>query len=146
MAGYLLDTNILLRMLGPASAEKDQAVDAILKLRAAGHAICVTPQVLIEFWSVTTRPLNVNGFGWRPAVVSRELDGIVRQFTLLDDLPSVFGHWRELVESRAISGKRVHDVRLVAVMLAHSISHILTFNTTDFAGFSGIDIAHPATV
>ncbi|ELS44869.1 hypothetical protein C789_5347 [Microcystis aeruginosa FACHB-905 = DIANCHI905] len=35
-------------------------------------------------------------------------------------------------------GKRTHDVRLVAAMLANEITHLLTFNPSDFAGISSI--------
>jgi len=31
-------------------------------------------------------------------------------------------------------------------MLAHGLTHILTFNTADFARFDGITAVHPAAV
>jgi predicted nucleic acid-binding protein len=34
-----------------------------------------------------------------------------------------------------VTGVRVHDARLVAVMQAHAIERILTFDAGDFAGF-----------
>lgn len=40
-------------------------------------------------------------------------------------------------------GKRTHDVRLVAAMLANEMTHLLTFNPSDFAGISSITITHP---
>jgi len=39
-----------------------------------------------------------------------------------------------------VSGVKVHDARIVAAMLVHKISHILTFNTKDFSRYSGICI------
>ena len=39
-----------------------------------------------------------------------------------DGLPSDYG----------VSGVQVHDARLVATMLVHDVTHILTFNTQDF--------------
>ncbi len=35
-------------------------------------------------------------------------------------------------------GKQAHDTRLVAAMIAHEMTHILTFNTDDFKRFSEI--------
>ncbi|CAD5968904.1 hypothetical protein PCC9214_03678 [Planktothrix tepida] len=40
-------------------------------------------------------------------------------------------------------GKRTHDVRLIAVMLANNITHILTFNPSDFALTSRITVICP---
>ncbi len=40
-------------------------------------------------------------------------------------------------------GKRTHDARIVATMLAHEITHLLTFNPSDFAVTSSITIVQP---
>ncbi len=40
----------------------------------------------------------------------------------------------------------VHDARLVAAMLVHGLSHILTFNTTEFARYSEITAVHPTAI
>lgn len=40
-------------------------------------------------------------------------------------------------------GKRTHDARLIAVMLANAITHLLTFNSSDFAINSGITVVLP---
>ena len=40
--------------------------------------------------------------------------------------------WRRLVVNYGVSGVQVHDARLVATMLVHDVTHILTFNTQDF--------------
>jgi predicted nucleic acid-binding protein len=47
------------------------------------------------------------------------------------------------VVSSSVSGKSAHDARLAAVMLVHSITHILTFNATHFARFSAITTVDP---
>jgi hypothetical protein len=40
-------------------------------------------------------------------------------------------------------GKRTHDVRIVAVMLAYQVTHILTFNPSDFVLTTSIVIVRP---
>jgi len=40
-------------------------------------------------------------------------------------------------------GKRTHDARIIAAMLANGITQLLTFNPIDFAGISSITIIHP---
>jgi len=49
-----------------------------------------------------------------------------------------------LVIAHAVMGVNVHDARLVAAMLVHGLTHILTFNTADFRRFSQITVVHPS--
>ena len=44
-----------------------------------------------------------------------------------------------------MTGRRVLDARLAAVMLAHDIARLLTFNGADFAGL-GVAVIEPQTV
>ena len=37
----------------------------------------------------------------------------------------------------------VHDARLVAAMLVHKLTHILTFNSDDFRRYSEIIVVNP---
>ena len=63
MNKYLLDTNILLRASDLSSSRYDLAVNSVTSLIAQGHECIITSQVLIEFWVVATRPIEVNGLG-----------------------------------------------------------------------------------
>jgi predicted nucleic acid-binding protein len=47
-----------------------------------------------------------------------------------------------------VSGVAVHDARLVATMLVHNVTHILTFNTSDFARYAseGVVAVDPNSV
>ena len=142
---WLLDTNVVLRVLNPALPDHEQASDAVARLLQNGDEPCVTAQNLIELWVVATRPLAANGLGLAPEVVRQHHDTLLRRFTFLGDTGSVFAHWRTLVQSHRIVGKRAHDTRLVAVMLAHGVTHLLTFNTADFASLIEITAVSPAT-
>ena len=105
------------------------------------------PQVLYEFWVVTTRPTSaVGGLGRTPAAVDREINAILAGFPLFPDTPAVFPEWRALVRTHAVSGKPSHDARLVALMQAHTITHILTLNGADFARYPGITAIPPASL
>jgi len=44
-----------------------------------------------------------------------------------------------------VTGRRVFDARLVAVMLAHGVGRVLTFNGADFAGL-GVVVLEPGAV
>ena len=62
---------------------------------------------------------------------------------MLPDLPEASTRWLELVQRLPVRGKRVHDARLVAVLQAHAVEHLVTFNTSDFAAFSFLSLAAP---
>lgn len=138
MASYLADTNLLLRLADPASPQHLIATQALARLLEQGDEICLTPQNFIEFWAVATRPVEANGFGWSSGRTTKEATELQERFPLLPDSPEIFTHWLELVKQLPILGKRVHDARLVAVLQAHAIEHLITFNISDFATFSSI--------
>jgi len=146
MAQYLLDTNLLLRFVDTQDARHKLAADATLEVRRRGHLPVITPQVLIELWAVVTRPVANNGFGWNVGRASAAVQFLISQFPLLADSDQVFPHWLQLVTSYGVNGKQVHDTRLVAVMLAHGITDLLTFNGPDFARFSTIRATDPAAL
>ena len=55
----------------------------------------------------------------------------------------------ELVDTRSkhsVLGKQAHDTRLVALMEAHGLTHLLTFNAGDFARFPGVTCVEPADI
>jgi predicted nucleic acid-binding protein len=137
MTRYLLDTNIVLRLSNPLDAQYELATDVVFALVAQGNECVVTPQVLIEFWVVATRPTSVNGFGWSLDQATASIDRLLDRFPLLEDRLEIFSIWLELITSNRIVGKRSHDIRLVAVMLAHGV---------DFGVASNIQVIHPQTV
>ena len=146
MASYLLDTNILLRLLDSQSASHEMAADSVQTLLDQGHSCCICPQVLIEFWAVATRPVSANGLGWGFPRTRREIRNMLGYFRLLPEPTGVLEAWRQIMETRPVIGKRAHDVRLLAVLQVNAGSHLLTFNPSDFPKLSGITVAHPSQV
>ena len=71
-------------------------------------------------------------------------------FSVLDDVPAIYGVWKSLVGATGVIGKQVHDARLVAVCHVHKVTHLLTFNITHFAALArvppGIVVVDPANV
>ncbi|BAZ79762.1 hypothetical protein PN497_16150 [Sphaerospermopsis kisseleviana CS-549] len=62
----------------------------------------------------------------------KTIDQVLRRFPLLKESEDIFPNWLNLVTTNKVMGKRTHDVRIVAVMLAYQVTHILTFNPSDF--------------
>ncbi len=145
---YLTDTNVLLRVLHRTDPSYPIAQGAVRKLLSNGHQLQATTQNFIEFWNVSTRPVGQNGMGLSPCEAIRPLRRAEQLFPLLPDLPAVYSKWRELVVNYGVSGVQVHDARLVATMIVHGVTHILTFNTSDFSRYApiGIVAVDPATV
>ena len=142
---YLVDTNVLLRFADRAHPLHATIRAAVRKLRAGGHRLRATPQNFVEFWNVATRPIERNGFGLVSAKADRLLRFVERLFPLLPDSPAVYTEWRRLVVSFGVSGVQVYDARLVAAMRVHSVTYILTLNTSDFVryGTEGIVAVDP---
>ena len=139
----LMDTNILLRWADAWHAQHTDATVAVKRLRARGHALYAAPQNLVEFWNVSTRPLDRNGFGLTPAEADEALRRVEANFLLAEDTPEVYRTWRRIVVEAGVSGVQVHDARLAACMRVHGIERILTFNTGDFTRYPGIQPLHP---
>ena len=133
---YLLDTNILIRTISPNDPMHIETVAAIDILNASREQVVIAPQNLIELWNVCTRPAEKNGLGFTPERTKAEVDRLKRLFIFIPDTPAIFPEWERLVTTYEVKGTKVHDTRLVAFMLVHRLSQILTFNVKDFRRFS----------
>jgi predicted nucleic acid-binding protein len=142
----LLDTNIPLRLSQPEHPLCAVAQSAVNRLLSRGETLYLTPQNLIEFWNVATRPANVNGLGLSPTDADLKVSGLESIFDLAPDTPAVYTTWRKLVVAHQVSGVQVHDARLVAVMQVHGLTHLLTFDVEDFKRYSEITVLHPSDV
>ncbi len=151
---YLIDTNILLRRQDAQHAQFQAADRAVIRLQDRNERLCVARQNLIEFRNVASRPLDKNGLGLSPAAADLELDDAEREFDVIAEDDLVYDVWRQLIAAKGVSGKQVHDARLVAFMLVYSVTHLLTFNGADFKRFealpaslgAGIVVVSPAGI
>jgi predicted nucleic acid-binding protein len=77
---------------------------------------------------------------------ARELVRLKSLFPLLHDTAAIFPEWEGLVSRHQVKGKEAHDARIVAAMLTHKVTHLLTFNTDDFRHYSQITAVNPRDV
>jgi len=147
---YLIDTSILIRLANVADMRHTVAAGAVLELHRRGEVIHMTPQVLIEFRNVATRPVAVNGLGLSAANAETHAAVFEAKFPLLVETPDIYPAWKALASALGVIGKQVHDARLVAVCHVHSITHLLTFNIAHFARMAsfgpGLVVVDPASV
>lgn len=140
----LADTNILLRLTRSEAGEYPLVRAALRQLRRQAIPLCYTSQNLIEFWRVLTRPKTENGFGLPIEAADHEAQLVETRLDFVPDTAAVHEHWRRLVVEYQVSGRQVHDARLVAVMLAHDISRLLTLNVGDFKRYGKLIVpVHP---
>jgi predicted nucleic acid-binding protein len=141
----LLDTNVLLRLVQKRHSHSALAAHATNTLDARNETMLMAHQSMVEFWAVATRPLTANGLGLTIEDAEFELDGLKKLFRVLPELP-LHEEWQRVVVKYQVSGKSVHDARLVAAMKVHRIGEILTFNMQDFVRYTEISALDPANV
>lgn len=139
----LADTNVIARIAQPGHHQHRAALESVELLIAQDDDPCIVPQVLYEFWAVATRPVAANGLALSPLQAEVETTKAQRIFTFLRDERAIFDQWEQLVVKHEVRGKAAHDARLVAAMLRHNVTHILTFNAQDFARYVGITVLTP---
>jgi predicted nucleic acid-binding protein len=143
---YLIDTGILLRIIDEKDRRHALVQSAFETLGRQRHDLYITTQNIAELWNVATRPLANNGLNLSPATVSQLIRDAIEPFcavlTERDTLPVEF---RRLLVNHNVSGKQVHDTRLVAMMLVWQIENLLTLNDRDFRRYEpeGIKIVTP---
>jgi predicted nucleic acid-binding protein len=135
---YLVDTNVLVRLVVPADLRYSSARCAVEILEEEG--LCAASQNFIEFWNVTTRPVENNGLGLTTTAADQVLKDLEQAIPRLPEPVEIYDRWRKLVVRFGVSGVKVHDARLVALMLANDVSQLLTFNTSDFRRYEVLGI------
>ena len=147
---YLVDTPLLLRLANPSDPQYAVADNAVSRLENQGETLHIAPQNLVEFRNGATRPVVVNGLGLPLSDAEKLAEEFEKKFLLLPETPEIFPAWKTLVKAAGVTGKQVHDARLVAICHVYGISHILTFNVRHFAQLAkfgpGVIIVNPASI
>ncbi len=132
----VVDTNVLVQSMATNAPFHAAARAALARLRAAGP-VAISRQVLREYLAATTRPQS-----WAKALTLAEAtadtDRFIQRFAVLEDGPQVWDELMALSRRFAFGGKQVHDANIVATMLAHGETRLLTFNAADFRRFDSL--------
>jgi predicted nucleic acid-binding protein len=143
---YLADTNIVIRRVVAGDPQYSTISAALTLLDRQSEAVSITAQNLVEFQALATRPVTANGWGMTTVQASTEARKIEAIFPLLPETPAIYPLWRNLINTYNVIGRQVYDARLVAVMLAYGITHILTLDPTGFRRFPMITVMTPQDV
>ncbi len=128
-----VDTNVLIYSTRSTSSFHARAV-ALWQLPRVPKRNRHQSQVIWEYLSVVTRP---SGDSEPLPMVDAlaDVERFVAAFDVLEDGPEVGALLGDLCRSVAIGGRQVHDANIVATMLAHGESRLLTANRSDFRRF-----------
>lgn len=130
-----IDTNVLVYANQQRSKHHAAAFLLLDEAERDGAALWISRQVLREHLASVTRPQG--GEPALPMVVALErVRYFAARFNVAEDGPDTFYKLTELLAQVPTGGKQVHDANLVATMLAHGITRLLTFNSSDLRRFS----------
>ncbi len=135
----MVDTNVLIYSTvasSPWHQESRQLLDTLLR---NGTELCITPQIVREYLVVLTRG-GVFEKCFEPEDAMRELYAILPSFVLLEEKQETLRHLYHLIQHYGVSGKNIHDANIVATMLTHGVTHLVTYNSQDFHRFREITI------
>ena len=131
-----IDTNLLVHATVPLSPDHRRAEAALARARNDGLT-AISRQIIREYVAVMSRP-QVWG---RPIPMIETLEvaeAFLRSFRVLEDGPIVWTHLSMLCRTRQLGGKQVHDADIVATMLAHGETRLLTSNGAHVRRFSDV--------
>jgi predicted nucleic acid-binding protein len=133
----MLDTNVLLAATDESRAEHRDALMVLNDWASVRTDLCTSGQVLREYLAVATRPAENNGLGLNLTDALGNVRAIRERTTLLAENSKVADRLLGLLADVECTGKQVHDANLVATMLVHGVSAMMTMNLADFARFAG---------
>ncbi len=131
----MLDTNVLLAATDEGRAEHRDALTVVNEWAAGGTTLCTSGQILREYLAVATRPAENNGFGLKPADAVCNVRAFRERTAFLAEDATVADRLHGLLTDVECGGKQVHDANVIATMLAHGVSTLVTMNVADFARY-----------
>jgi predicted nucleic acid-binding protein len=147
----MIDTNVLARFADQDSQQHAEAVEALRVLQSDGHLPVFNSQIKREFLDIAERPSGAgpgkNGLGMNSTQARQLIQQFQAQFGYLTE-PAVADDWFDRLHEKFGGGKTVHDLNIVASMLAHGVSSLLTFNEKHFTRFQpeGVVVQTPQQV
>jgi predicted nucleic acid-binding protein len=138
-----VDTNVLIYSTRPSSSFHGRATAALENAVGGEPRLAISRQIVREYLAVATRP----GGESEPLAMSDALADVarfMRSFNILEDGPVVAEQLLRPCRTVQVVGRQVHDANIVATMLAHGESRLLTANRRDFQRFEQqIEIVEP---
>jgi predicted nucleic acid-binding protein len=140
----MLNTNVLIYAYYEDAPQYPAAFLLLDRVQEAGASLCLSPQVLAEFYAVITNARRVSApFTIDEALAEIEELRALPGLTLLPVPLDAVDRWVALLREHPVAGRQVFDAQLVATMPGDSITRLYTFNRIDFEHFPGIEVLTP---
>ena len=130
-----VDTNVLIYASRPKAVEHASSQAVLSRMRQEGSPLWLSQQVLREYLAASTRP-QPSGPALPMAAAIADARRFRATFNVAEDRPDVLDRLLQLLAAHPGGGKQVHDANLVATMIAHGVTRLLTYNHIDFRRFS----------
>ena len=138
-----VDSNILIYAHRGESSFHPQAF-AWLKARCEGRAPWAIPWPCIhEFLGNVTNP-RIYRIPTKPAQALAQVQEWMRSpsLALLHENDAYWAELRSIVTAGTVTGPRVHDAKIAALVRAHGVTHLATCDR-DFSRFAGLSLINP---
>lgn len=140
----LTDSNIFIYACDNTSPFHKKAKEFIADKTQIRGEICVTPQILLEFFGIITQKVKYP-LSLRLALkLTCEIKNNKNILCIFPD-EKTFEVALNLAEKYSIVGRDIFDLYIVATMLDNNINTLCTHNTQDFKNFDEITTIDPLT-
>ncbi len=138
-----LDTNILLAATDTGRTAHSAAVSVFSKLSGDGIHLAVSGQVIREYLVVATRSVRQNGLGLKLRDALDNISEFRSRTIFLEETLQTAEKLAEIIKSKGIQDKRIHDMNIAATMISHGVGILFSFNPGDFSDIGGIEVRVP---
>lgn len=128
-----VDTNVLLEATDEGRVLHDQAVAVFQNARAAGIDLFICTQTVREYLVVATRPTANNGLGMSIKTALENVAKFVTRASILPETLRAGELFLEWAGKFRITGKKLHDLQILATAAAGGMHSLLTANERDFS-------------
>jgi predicted nucleic acid-binding protein len=139
---FFVDANVLVYAALKDDSRHDVA-KALLKDSSRG-TICISPQILTEFYSTITSSKRVT-VPYAPMDAVKFIETLLgyEHIRVLPISREVSDRLHALLKTYGVKGPLVFDLQIVATMLVHGVTKILTYNVRDFDKIAGLEVVEP---
>lgn len=140
----LLDTNVLVYAADTSSPFHTASRELRDRGKEGDVLLCVSPQVLLEFFAVITNPKRVTK-PLAPKEAIEDVKNYVKAKKILKIYPTKdsLKMMMDLAEKHKVKKQEIFDIQLAATMLSNNVTKIYTYNTKHFSKFKEIKVLTP---
>ena len=140
----LVDANVLVYATYPESEHHVPARALLDRAQSGQVRLCVTSQILAEFYAVVTDSRRVTEPRQPEEAIEAVQDFLhMPGLTLLPMPADVVPRWIDLARKYPVTRGAIFDIQLVASMLANDVPRIYTFNRPHFEKLAELEVLTP---